>query len=122
MAKSMVGKNAEKIMFHTTIRRTSLAAQVQLNTFIQSSMATLLGFRLNSFLNYIVSISDLQGQAEVTVLGLVVVFTVVIIIATSQLNLYIQTKMSSNSIIAEDEVDARLKKEQATTTPNQDDI
>lgn len=109
IAKSAIGETAEKLMFHTTMGRTSLAAQVQLNSFIQNAMATLLGFRINSFISYVVSVSDIESEAQVTVLALVTAFTVLVIIATSQMNLYIQTKMSGNSIIAEDVVDEKLK-------------
>ena len=108
IADSKLGYISDALLFHTTIGRTSLAAQVQLNTFIQSSMATLLGFRMNSYLTYIISISDVESNAQVTVLALVVAFTILVIVATSQLNFYIQSQLSNNNIIAEDETDRIL--------------
>jgi hypothetical protein len=71
-------------------------------------MATLLGFRISSFINYVISISDIRSEAEVNALALVMGFSILIIIATSQANIYMQSRLKTDSIFAEDDVDRHL--------------
>ena len=108
VVNSRFGKNIDWLFWHTTLGRTTMEAQLELNQFIRGALASFYGFMLNSFLQYVISISDFKGESHVNALLIATIFCVLVIVGISQINIHIESRMKSNSIIADDDATVAL--------------
>lgn len=110
LVNSRLGKTVDYAMFHTTMGRTTMQAQVELNVFFRMALGYFFGQQLSSFVNYVIDISDYKSQSRVTALVISATFCVLFIVGISQVNMYIETRMHHSSIIDSDQVEEELKK------------
>lgn len=119
LVNSKAGKTIDYVMFHTTMGRTTMQAQVELNQFFRMALGYFFGQQLSSFVNYVIDISDYKSQSRVNALLISATFCVLFIVGISQVNMYIETRMHHASIIDSDEAEDELKRMQAKVASSQ---
>lgn len=108
VSKSTIASISNKLVYHTAIGRTILESSLQFTTFITAALAYTMGGRINSYINYWISTTDLQAAGESTALLLVSIVCVLFVVVSSHFRLYIQSSMGSPGIIEPDKIEKEV--------------